>query len=156
MLPALLSPFAFPWVKALLCVAVLSAAFIWWRGRGGANKTTEGGRKTSSAGPASASLRAAPSNPALAAAHFAPAALLGSLAEQLRRAAEDVEMARREKGRAGQRMHLYGARQRLEAIAAAAGGDEGTLSRISVQANLSWEKLSDYVERGLAMIGEGK
>jgi hypothetical protein len=154
MLPALLSPFAFPWVKALLAVAVLSVAFIWWRGRGGTGKAAaEVGGKTSSA---AASLRAAPANPALAPAPFPPAALLGSLAEQLRRAAEDVELARREKGRAGQRMHLYGARQRLEAIAAAAGGDAGTLSRISVQANLSWEKLSDYVERGLAMIGEGK
>lgn len=131
MLQKILALSALPWLRALFTVAVLSAIFVWWRGRA-SEKATAHPQRVSPTSPSSA--------------------LLAPLSEQLKLAAADVHQARRVRGRGGQRMYLYGARQRLETIAAAAGGDEETLARISVRANLSMEKLGAYVEKALLMI----
>jgi hypothetical protein len=142
MFGSILSPLSFlPALKTLLVVAVLSAAFIWWRSRGSKDK----GETRLEEG--SGSRKGAPTTTS-----SGPGVDVAALARQLRLVAEDVERARKETSRGGQQMYLYGARQRLETIAAAVGGNEEALARISVRANLSIDKLSGYVEKALALM----
>lgn len=152
MLQRILAAAAFPWLRAFFVVVLLSVAFVWWRRSKQRGDAAAGGADLKGAAAAAAEPEEGGGRRARQGMNGAAALLIGDLSAQLKMVAEDVERARRTQGRSGQKMYLYGARQRMKTIVAAAGGSEEMILRINVQANLSLQKLADYVDRALLLI----